>query len=92
VEALARYDRHRDELWPRPWTQSFFVSTRGNRPDKSDIERVFGKLRRQAGLEGPRGSPHPRLHDLRHYADGVVMRPVGLFGLVRVVPAVILSA
>lgn len=66
VEALARYERHRSELWPRPWTQSFFVSARGNRPDKSDIERVFRKLCRQTGLEGPRGSPHPRLHDFRH--------------------------
>lgn len=66
VEALARYDRHREELWPRPWTQSFFVSARGNRPDKSNIERVFRQLRRRAGLEGPRASPRPRLHDLRH--------------------------
>jgi integrase/recombinase XerD len=66
VEALARYERHRAQLRPRPWTQSFFVSARGNRPDKSDIERVFRKLRRSAGLEGPRGSPKPRLHDFRH--------------------------
>jgi integrase len=33
-----------------------------------------------------------RFHDLRHYADGWVMRPVRSFGLVRAVPAVILSA
>lgn len=66
VEALARYERHRAELWPRPGTQSFFVSTRGNRPDKSNIEQVFRKLRRRAGLEGARGSPKPRLHDFRH--------------------------
>jgi integrase len=66
VEALARYERHREELRPRPWTQSFFVSARGNRPDKSNIELVFRALRRRAGLEGPRGSPKPRLHDLRH--------------------------
>jgi integrase len=66
VEALARYERHRAQLWPRPWTQSFFVSARGNRPDKSNIENVFRKLRRRAGLEGARGSPRPRLHDLRH--------------------------
>jgi integrase/recombinase XerD len=59
VEALARYERHRAGLWPRPWTQSFFVSARGNRPDKSNIEHVFRKLCRHAGLEGPRGSPRP---------------------------------
>jgi hypothetical protein len=33
------------------------------------------------------GIPHKR-----HYADGGVMRPVELFGLVRALPAVILSA
>jgi integrase len=66
VEALRSYERHRAGLWPRPWTQSFFVSARGNRPDKSNIEQVFRKLRRHAGLEGPRGSPRPRLHDFRH--------------------------
>jgi integrase len=92
VHALARYDQHRAQLRPRPWTDSFFVSARGNRPDKSNIERVFRKLCGRAGLEGPRGSPRPRLHDFRHYADGGVMRPAGLFGLVRALPAVILSA
>jgi integrase len=66
VEALASYELHRAGLWPRPWTQSFFVSARGNRPDKSNIEQVFRKLCRRAGLEGPRGSPRPRLHDFRH--------------------------
>jgi integrase len=66
VEALARYERHREELRPPPWTQSFFVTTRGNRPDKSNIEKVFRELRRRAGLGGARGSPKPRLHDFRH--------------------------
>ena len=33
------------------------------------------------------GIPHKR-----HLADGGVMRPAGLFGLVRAVPVVILSA
>jgi len=33
-----------------------------------------------------------RFHDLRHYADGGVMCPAGLFGLVRALPVVILSA
>jgi integrase len=66
VLALARYERHRAELWPRPWTQSFFVSHHGNRPDKAVIEKVFRKLFRRAGLDGARGSPRPRLHDFRH--------------------------
>jgi integrase len=66
VQALARYDRQRDELFPRPHTPSFFISTRGNRPDKSTVQRDFRGLRRRAGLESTRGSPKPRVHDLRH--------------------------
>jgi integrase len=66
VTTLTDYERHRAQLRPRPWTQNFFVSAQGNRPDKSNIERVFRKLCRRAGLEGPRGSPRPRLHDFRH--------------------------
>jgi integrase/recombinase XerD len=63
---LAGYDRQRDELCPKPKAPSFFVSTRGNRLDKSGVERVFRGLRRRAGLDRPQGSPRPRLHDLRH--------------------------
>ena len=66
VQALAGYDQHRAELWPRPWTHSFFVSTNGNRPNKSNVEKVFRDLRRSVGLEQPRGLPNPRIHDLRH--------------------------
>ncbi len=66
VQALARYDRHRDELLPRPSTPSFFVSTPGNRPDKRNVQYVFRALCRRAGLEGQHGSPNPRIHDLRH--------------------------
>ncbi|HET7379648.1 MAG TPA: tyrosine-type recombinase/integrase, partial [Gaiellales bacterium] len=29
IVALARYERHREELWPRPRTESFFVSAKG---------------------------------------------------------------
>ena len=64
--ALARYDRRRDELCPNPHAPSFFVSTRSNRLDKSGAQYVFRALRRRAGIERPRGSPQPRLHDLRH--------------------------
>ncbi|MGA2015223.1 MAG: tyrosine-type recombinase/integrase [Solirubrobacteraceae bacterium] len=66
VQALARYDQQRDELFPRPHTPSFFISTRGNRPDKSTVQRDFRGLRRRVGLEGTWGSPKPRVHDLRH--------------------------
>ncbi len=64
--ALARYDRQRDELCPNPKAPSFFISTRSNRINKSGAQYVFRVLRRRAGIERPRGSPQPRLHDLRH--------------------------
>lgn len=64
--ALARHDRQRDELCPKPHAPSFFISTRHNRVDKSGAPYVFRVLRRRAGIERPRGSPQPRLHDLRH--------------------------
>lgn len=64
--ALARYDRQRDELYPKPKAPSFFVSTRGNRMDKSAVQKVFRDLCRRAGIERVWGSPQPRLHDIRH--------------------------
>jgi integrase/recombinase XerD len=66
VHALGRYDRQRDELCPRPNASSFFISTRGGRLEKSGVQKVFRGLRRRAGLDRPRGSPKPRLHNLRH--------------------------
>ena len=66
VRALARYERHRQELRPHPVTPSFFVSAHGNRPDVGRIEKVFRELCRRTGLETPSGSRSPRLHDLRH--------------------------
>ncbi|HWJ51720.1 MAG TPA: tyrosine-type recombinase/integrase [Solirubrobacteraceae bacterium] len=66
VHALGRYDRQRDELCPRPNAPSCFMSTRGGRLEKSGVQKVFRGLRRRAGLDRPRGSPKPRLHDLRH--------------------------
>lgn len=64
--ALTRYDRQRDELCPNPNAPSFFVSTRSGRMDKSGVQYVFRVLRRRVGIERPRGSPQPRLHDFRH--------------------------
>jgi integrase len=50
------------------------------------IQNRAGRAWEAAGLDGL--TPH----EARHYADGWVMRPVRSFGLVRAVPAVILSA
>jgi integrase/recombinase XerD len=90
VEALAAYARVRDRLCPSPTAPAFFVSTSGTRLIYECFRRTFAKLRSSAGLDSRR--PLPRAHDLRHYADGGVMRPAGLFSLVRALPVVILSA
>lgn len=66
VRALVRYDRQRDQLCPKPNAPSFFVSTRGNRMDKSAVQKAFRDLCRRVGIGRPPGSPQPRVHDLRH--------------------------
>jgi integrase/recombinase XerD len=66
VQALVRYDRQRDRLCPKPNAPSFLVSTRGNRMDKSAVQKAFRHLCWRAGIGRPPGSPQPRVHDLRH--------------------------
>ena len=92
MHALDDYARRRDQLCPRPANFAFFVSTAGTRLLRANVERTFIKLKHQLGLNPRSPRCRPRLHDLRHYADGGVMRPAGLFSLVRALPVVILSA
>jgi len=54
--------------------------------DDSALRRRYRRAQAAAGVRPL------RFHDLRHYADGGVMRPVWLFGLVGVLLVVILSA
>ena len=56
--ALARYDRTRDELCPKPSSPSFFVSTRGNRMDKSAAQKAFRDLCRKAASRAPGYHPN----------------------------------
>ena len=92
IKALRDYARTRDDRWPEPQSPAFFLNTRGRRLSKSEFNHRFAKLIRQVGLEGAGERIRPRPHDLRHYADGWVMRPAGSFGLVRTLPVGILSA
>jgi integrase len=66
VEALLSYARVRDELFPRPTTQSLFVSTTGTRLIYSPFHLTFLELVRQAGLQRRSATCRPRPHDLRH--------------------------
>ncbi len=92
MNALRDYGRLRDERFPQPRCEAFLVSTRGTRLRKTCIHHMFARLVWAAGLTPRSPGCRPRLHDLRHYADGGVMRPVEPFGLVGALPVVILSA
>jgi integrase/recombinase XerD len=66
VQVLARYQRDRDRLVPRPRkSPSLFVSTVGARLIYQNVHETFLKLVYAAGL-GERDPRRPRLHDLRH--------------------------
>jgi integrase len=90
--ALGKYARRRDRQWPQPDTPAFFISTRSRRLTVSDVHYAFPRLIRQIGLRGRGQRATPRPHDFRHYVDCRVMRPAGLFWLVRASLAVLLSA
>ena len=92
VAALRGYQRRRDRWCPAPAAPSFFVSTRGTRLDEHNLPHTFAVLLGDAGIAAPPGRRRPRIHDLRHYADGRVMCPAGMFGLAGAVPAVFAGA
>ncbi len=76
TEALRVYAAHRDRLCPRPGTDTFFISHVGTALRQSPVHATFRTLLASAGITTVTGRP-PRIHDLRHYADGRVMRPAG---------------
>ena len=75
LAALSAYASQRERLCPDPRTAGFFVSPAGTRLVLVTVQRTFSRLVRQAGLTARSPQCRPRLHDLRHYADGWVMRP-----------------
>ncbi len=66
VAALSAYAAERDELFPSPKAPSFFVSSVGTRLINCNIESLFRKLVRLAGLVPRSPRCRPRLHDFRH--------------------------
>jgi integrase/recombinase XerD len=65
VDALQAYGRRRDELCPRPRSDSFFVSLRSTRIIYECVQSTFRKLCDSAGV-GAGAAHRPRAHDLRH--------------------------
>ena len=90
TEALRRYASKRDRLCPTPRSRAFFVSSAGTPVHPNGLRQTFREITTRIGVRTE--AVRPRIHDLRHYADGWVMRPAGSFGLVRTLPVGILSA
>ena len=68
VEALKKYVRVRDRLFPVPLTPAFFISAKGKRITEWIARYTFAKLSQRIGLRASakghgRG---PRLQDMRH--------------------------
>jgi integrase len=65
VQALHQYGRQRDELCPRPRTESFFVSLNATRIIYECVQSTFRTLCDSADV-GTGAVSRPRIHDLRH--------------------------
>ena len=64
--ALRGYARLRDARFPTPSSPAFFLSARGRRMGREELNATFLKLVRQIGLEGAGSRARPRPYDLRH--------------------------
>jgi integrase len=64
--ALREYARRRDARFPTPSTPAFFISARGRRMARGELNQTFTKLIREVGPEGRGARARPRPHDLRH--------------------------
>ncbi|MFA6510149.1 MAG: tyrosine-type recombinase/integrase [Candidatus Peribacteraceae bacterium] len=65
-DALGRYARNRDRIFPTLKIPAWFVSEQCVRITKGTAERTFHLLVRKIGLRGLSDRPGPRLHDFRH--------------------------
>jgi site-specific recombinase XerD len=77
TDALACYAASRDRLCPQPRSHAFFISSRGTTLIPQAVGQTFHRLAVKTGLHSE--TKRPRVHDLRHYADGWVMRPAVCF-------------
>ena len=66
TKMLQRYSRSRDKIFPELRSGSFFVTEWGKRLRAKKVGEKFLALARKIDLRGPKGTPGPHLHDLRH--------------------------
>jgi integrase/recombinase XerD len=88
---LGRYAARRDALCPRS-SPAFFVARTGRRATQRWADETFARLLALAGITAPPRRRRPRIHDLRHYADGWVMCPAVTFPLAGAAELVLQSA
>jgi integrase len=63
--ALRAYERERDRVIPRPTCLACFLSGKGTRLIRQNVNVTFWRVLRHAGL-WDRNPRRPRIHDLRH--------------------------
>ena len=90
TDALGRYAAERDQLCPRPRGATFFVCGAGTPLQRSGVDKVLREITTAMGIRTQ--AVRPRAHDLRHYADGWVMRPAVTFPLAGAAELVLQSA
>jgi integrase/recombinase XerD len=66
IQALRHYAEHRDQWFPAPPCDRFFLSTKGTPLRYSVVQPTFAGLTRRAGLQPRSPRCKPRLHDIRH--------------------------
>jgi integrase/recombinase XerD len=66
VAALGDYVRQRDAHFPQSATPAFFLSSRGGRVGRHELNQTFTTLIREVGLDGRGARSRPRPYDLRH--------------------------
>ena len=66
VDALRDYDLHRRHLAPKARSGAFFVSTVGGRLEYNNVQRIFHRLTRLAGIAPRSPRCRPGLHGFRH--------------------------
>jgi len=64
--AVGRYVERRTALFPATLQDPVFVHLRGGRFFRQTVYSDFRQALQRCGLRGGKGSPGPRIHDLRH--------------------------
>lgn len=66
TSALRDYARQRDARFPTPSSPAFFISAKGRRMARGELNQTFRQLVGEIGLDGCGARARPRPHDLRH--------------------------